>query len=156
MSTRTLNGSQPTLPTEAECQLAIETNRRLVTHLDPNRDLQVRIVDENKRSEETLTIPASAARLLSDILTEMARGNGVTLSPVHPELMPHEAADFLHVSLPFLLRLLEQKKIPSRQVGSHQRVLLTDLMDYKKKSDERCHQALDEMVALDQEMGRDF
>ncbi len=153
MSTLPLNGFQPMLPTEAESQLATETNRRLVTYLNAKHDLQVRIVDEKKQSEETLTIPASAARLLSNILTEMAQGNGVRLRPIHPELTTDEAAEILNVSLPFLIGLLDEGKIPSRKVGIHRRVLLTDLMDYKRKSDERCHQALDELTALTEEMG---
>jgi len=44
----------------------------------------------------------------------MAEGNGVTFIPVHAELTKQETADLLNASCPFLIRLLEEKKIPFR------------------------------------------
>jgi hypothetical protein len=49
--------------------------------------LQVRLVDDDQ-AEQTVSLPAPAARLLLHILEEMARGNAVTLIPVHAELTP--------------------------------------------------------------------
>jgi hypothetical protein len=46
-----------------------------------------------------------------------------------------------------------EKAIPSRKVGSHRRVLLTDLLSYRKEFEAKRHEALDELVALSQELG---
>ncbi len=39
----------------------------------------------------------------------------------------------LNVSRPHLIKLLEAKKIPFNKVGSHRRILLNDIMEYKEQ-----------------------
>jgi excisionase family DNA binding protein len=135
-------------PSEKDTKLALESSRRLAKYVDEN--LKVQIPDKG-RKPETLTIPAAAVRLLMSILTEMSRGNAVTLIPIHAELTTQQAADLLNVSRPFLIKLLEEKKLPYRKVGSHRRVLFKDLMEYKRRSDIERLGALDELVADAQE-----
>ena len=141
-------------PTEADSRLAQESSRRLAAHLGKRPDLRVRFVPESGRAEEEpLAIPAPALRLLLDILTEMAAGNAVTLIPIHAELTSQQAADLLNVSRPYLIDLLEKGAIPYRKVGKHRRVLFHDLMAYKRKDDAARLKALEELAALDQELG---
>ena len=44
-----------------------------------------------------------------------------------------EAAKLLKVSRPFLVKLLKEKQIPFRKVGSHRRILIKDILAYQKK-----------------------
>jgi excisionase family DNA binding protein len=101
---------------------------------------------------ESLEIPAEAFKLLAYILTEMGQGNVVTLTPIHAELTTKQAADLLHVSRPFLCKLLDSNKIPHRKVGRHRRVKYVDLMAYKKATDNDRSQVLDELVKQAQEL----
>jgi len=91
--------------------------------------------------------------LLVDILTNMAEGNAVTLIPVHVELTTKQAADILGVSRPFLIRLLEEGKIPFRKVGTHRRVYFKDVQVYKiqiaKERQSVLTQLVEEAQALD-------
>lgn len=136
-------------PTEADSRLARESSRRLAAYLSAKRrrDIRVQVIPEGGQPEEALAIPASALRLLTDILTEMAQGNAVTLIPVHAELTTQQAADLLNVSRPFLVDLLEKGEIPHRKVGTHRRILFSDLMAYKQRFDERRQKALGELAA---------
>jgi excisionase family DNA binding protein len=63
----------------------------------------------------------------------MAEGKAVQVSPVEAELSTQEAADMLGVSRPFLVKLLEQGKIPFKKVGSHRRIELKNLQAYERK-----------------------
>src|SRR5216683_4368410 len=135
---------EPVTPTEDESRQALESVRRLAPHLRARRGLRLQIVEDDG-PEETLAIPASALRLLADMLTEMAQGNAVTLIPIHAEMTTQQAADFLNVSRPFLVGLLEKGEIPFRRVGTHRRVLFRDLRDYKRRIDAARHATLDEL-----------
>jgi excisionase family DNA binding protein len=141
-------------PTAAEAQLALESSRRLTQFLAarPKKALRVRIEPENE-PEESISIPVTAFRLLNSILTEMAKGNAVTLIPVHAELTTQQAADILNVSRPFLIEQLEKGVIPYRKVGTHRRVMFKDLMEYKQTMDHNRLKALEELSVIDQELG---
>jgi excisionase family DNA binding protein len=142
---------EPVAPTETEALLARETSRLLASHVRSRQHLRVRIMDD-EQTGDVLSLPASAVRLLFDILTEMAQGNSVTLIPVHAELTTQQAADLLNVSRPHLVGLLEDGKIPHRKVGTHRRVLFQDLMAYKKRLDHAREQVLDQLVEEAQEL----
>ncbi|GAB4217112.1 MAG: hypothetical protein OHK0012_20780 [Synechococcales cyanobacterium] len=144
-------------PSAADTELARESSRQLSRFLGkhsverqiPDFRLRVQADDE---PEEVVVIPMSAFRLLTDILTQMARGNAVTLMPVHTELTTQQAADLLNVSRPFLISLIENDKIPYRKVGTHRRIRFDDLMAYKQKIDnERLH-TLEELAREAQEL----
>ncbi len=97
------------LPSEAEAILAKETSRVLASRVQTTEPLRLRMLDDPAKG--TVKIPASAVRMLIHILEEMARGNAVTLIPVHAELTTQEAADMLNISRPSLIQLLEVGKI---------------------------------------------
>lgn len=98
-----------------------------------------------------LILPRRALLLLRDLLVEMARGNAVTIVPTHAELTTQEAANILNVSRPYLVKLLEQGKIPFTKAGTHRRIRYQDLMQYREKLDGDSQVALDELVLQAQE-----
>ena len=143
-------------PTEADAQLARESSQRLATHKFGRRSsARIQLLDDGKEAE-TVAVPASALRLFLHLLTEMSQGNAVTLIPVHAELTTQQAADLLNVSRPYLVKLLDEGKIPCRTVGKYRRVRLYDLMAYKRKDDEARAKVLDQLTAEAQELGMGY
>jgi excisionase family DNA binding protein len=139
-------------PSPADSKLAQESSLKLAKLLvSKKKEMRLRIQSDNG-PEETVAVPLSAFRLLTDILTEMGQGNAVSFIPIHSELSTQQAADLLNVSRPYLIDLLEKGQIPHRKVGTHRRVLFQDLMAYKQKTDTARLRALEELSALDQEL----
>ena len=145
--------NRPVLPSEDEASLAERARRKLAEHLRSQEQLKLRLVDEAGLEEETVELPASAGQLLLDILQHMARGNAVTLLPIHAELTTQQAADLLNMSRPHLIHLLDEGKIPSHKVGSHRRIRAEDIFAYKREMDRKRREVLKVLAAHDQELG---
>lgn len=128
---------------------ATALSRLLRAHPEIDR-ARVRLDDED------LILPRAALELLRNLLGEMARGNAVTTVPVHAELTTQEAANILNVSRPHLVKLISEGQIPHTMVGSHRRVRLKDLLDYKQQQDERSRSALDELAQQAQELNMGY
>jgi excisionase family DNA binding protein len=154
MTTLVFDPSEPVAPTDTDALVARDSARRLAPVLAAsNGTMQLRVADPTGGVGETVTIPTAAFRLLVAILAEMASGNAVRLIPHHAELTTQEAAELLNVSRPYLVRLLDDNRIPSRRVGTHRRVLFKDVMTYKEEHRRARGAALDRLTALDQELG---
>jgi excisionase family DNA binding protein len=140
-------------PTPSDTNIARESSRRLARILaaKPRKLPQVRIGSENE-PEEAVSIPLSVFRLLDIILTEMAKGNAISIIPVHAELTTQQAADLLNVSRPFLVGLLKKNEIPYRRVGTHRRIRYEDLLGYKRRIDEKRLESLEALTAQAQEL----
>jgi excisionase family DNA binding protein len=145
-----INGTVVVTPTASDAALAKESGKQLAAHLGDLKGVRLKM-KTGKKSEE-LVLPPSALRLLIWALTELAQGNAVTLTPHRAQLTTQQAADLLNVSRPHLVKLLDEKAIPSHKVGSHRRVRLTDLLTYKAEMLAKRHAALDELTALSQEL----
>jgi excisionase family DNA binding protein len=141
----------PVAPTEEDAVLAKESSRRLVQLLGHARDFRVQ-PRGNGKAAEPVALPLLAVRLLAEILTQMAQGNAVTLIPIHAELTTQQAADLLNVSRPFLVKLLEQDRIPYRKVGKHRRIRFADVLTFKQRSDDARAAALQRLVEEGQEL----
>lgn len=109
-----------------------------------------------RAGKQDAIVPKEAFTLLLEILGQMALGNAVTVVPRQAELTTQQAADYLNVSRPFLIGLLEQKRIPYRKVGTHRRVRFADLAAYRETDDARRRAVLDELTADAQQHRLDY
>ncbi len=143
-------------PSEADALLARESSRRLATHkLGKRSSIRIQLVADVEETE-TVAVPASALRSFLHLLIEMSQGNAVTLIPTHAEMTTQQAANLLNVSRPYLVKLLDEGRIPCRTVGKYRRVRFDDLMAYKRKDDEARAKVLDQLTAEAQELGMGY
>ena len=92
------------LPTPQEAEEAKITSRALSKYAH-NERLHLKIASDNNESDD-LIVPGYAINLLLDILTEMSKGNAITVIPIHAELSTQENAALLNVS---------RQRLPSRK-----------------------------------------
>jgi excisionase family DNA binding protein len=141
------------LPTEQDttaAQTAIEALRNVGPLPDGTT---LRFVPKDASKEVEVVVPAEAVHLLIRVLTHMANGHAVTVMPVQAELTTQQAADLLGVSRPYMVRLLEEGKLPFHKVGTHRRVRFVDLAEYRTKSRAKSKRLLDELTQEAQDLG---
>jgi excisionase family DNA binding protein len=121
-----------------------------------NATLRVGVIptDGGERGERTeLPLPGAALPYLLSILRALGDGKGVAIVPTDTELTTQRAADFMHVSRPYVVKLLDRGEIPYRKVGPRRRVRLQDLLRYMEARGDAASQALDAMVTENQRLG---
>lgn len=102
---------------------------------------------------EQVPLPEEVYQVLVEVVEAMREGKVITLVPRTQRLTTQEAADFLGVSRPTLVKLLEDRKIPYDQPGRHRRILFTDLLAYQERQRENRRAALDRMTEDASEAG---
>ena len=83
-------------------------------------------------SDEPLRLPAKVVEMMAEILSGMSLGRSVAVIQTGMEVSTQEAADFLEVSRPHVVRLLEKGEIPFTKAGTHRRIKISDLIAYQK------------------------
>ncbi len=144
------------LPSRKEQKIARE-NKEILDRIAGNIKKSTKEVEIGiKGEEDSIKIPVSALKHLNTIMNLMAQGKAITVNPVDAEITTQEAADLLLVSRPYLVKLLENGKIPFHMVGSHRRIRLEDLLAYKKQMEKEREEALTELTRISQELGLDY
>jgi excisionase family DNA binding protein len=109
-----------------------------------------------ERKPVALNIPIAAMQMLIEIMQQMAQGKPVSIIPSNAELTTQQAADFLNVSRPYFVKLLEENKLPFKKVGTRRRVLFKDLIDFKTHDLARRSKVADELAELSQDIANDL
>jgi excisionase family DNA binding protein len=75
------------------------------------------------------------------------------LDKASDDISEQEAANLLCVSRPYLAGMIDKGELPARMVGDQRRLPLKDVLAYREANKAKRFAALDELSALDQEMG---
>lgn len=135
---------EPFVADAAEAVIAAHAADRLKAVAEANKDISI-TVDDRNQNKIIVPLPARAVVLIYHVLKAMADRTPMSLIPHDAELTTQQAADYLHVSRPYLIRLLEAGKINHRKIGSHRRVRFADLVEYERRNGEEQAQALAEL-----------
>jgi excisionase family DNA binding protein len=138
---------------DRDAELAYRAARRIGEYLTTHPGASPVTIQGELAGDDALVVPREAAVLLAQVLGYLANGEGVTVMPDSAELTTQQAAEFLNVSRPYLIKLVETGEIPFRLVGTHRRVRFRDLREYKNRDDLQRRRAADELTQLSEELG---
>jgi excisionase family DNA binding protein len=100
-----------------------------------------------------IPLPESLTILLVQALARAGEGKKIVLVEETDEVSPEEAAAFLHVSRPYLVKKLDAGEMPFHWVGSHRRMLMADLLKYKQQRRQRSLETLQHLREEAEDMG---
>ena len=102
---------------------------------------------------QRIPIPESVFYVLERVAEVLARGDSITVVPVGKEVTTQQAADLLNFSRQYLVRLLDENRIPFRKTGKHRRLRIEDVLAFKEQRDKDRRAGLRELSRLTQEFG---
>ena len=102
---------------------------------------------------EEVSLPESVFYVLERVVEVMARGDSITVVPVGQMLTTQQAANLLNVSRQYLVRLLDEERIPYTKTGKHRRVRIEDVLAFKRQRDRERKAGLDELTQMSEELG---
>ncbi len=85
----------------------------------------------------TIELPATAAAAVRHLLSELATGSEVHVLADAAELTTQEAAHLLGLSRTYIVRLIDQGKLPAHLVGTHRRLFAADVLAYQQQRSAR-------------------
>jgi excisionase family DNA binding protein len=98
-----------------------------------------------------MELPPNILQALQFVVHHMKRGAAISLVPMTKMLTTNQAAEILNVSRPFLVKLLNEGAIPFTKTGTHHRLRMGDVLEYKKRRDRAMLDALNELAREAQE-----
>ncbi|NRR29922.1 helix-turn-helix domain-containing protein [Oxalobacteraceae bacterium] len=143
------------LESKEDVELAKAAQRCIVSALDHSRAVSIAIFDDGIECTENspvLKLPPTVLRLFADLLGALAQGKAVAVMPKELDITTQEAAMYLNVSRPYLVRLLDEGKIPHHKVGTHRRIRFEDIIVYKDERRKSSQDALQELATQAQEL----
>jgi excisionase family DNA binding protein len=100
-----------------------------------------------------IDLPMSVHEILVRVVEKMQEGKAIAVLPLMEELSTQAAADLLGISRQFFVRECEAHKLPFHCTGTHRRVLLKDLLDYKKGRDQARRESIGGIARQSEELG---
>jgi excisionase family DNA binding protein len=102
-------------------------------------------------NHESVELPRSIVGTLFEVLSVLSETNDEYLVS-EESLTTQQAAELLHVSRPYLVKLIDEKSIPCYKVGRYRRVYKSDVIAYKEKSLTERKKILQKLVDEAQEL----
>jgi excisionase family DNA binding protein len=149
-----LNQVVPKNMTPKEIEMARVAQQCIMESLDHSKAVVITLTD--KGTHPTIELPTVALRFIGQLLGAISEGKSITLTPSQQEFTTIEAANFMNVSRPFVVKEIEAGKIKHRMVGTHRRIAVEDLIEYMNVMQQKQQDALDRMADNARELGLDY
>lgn len=118
----------------------------LEAFLQSDDESELKVSVAGRAGDRTVAVPRAAVELLVETLDALGRGGEPSVVPMAKELSTGEVAGLLGVSRQYVVRLLDDGRLPFRRVGNRRRVRLGDALRYLREDDRRRAQRLAEVA----------
>lgn len=148
---------EPASPAEAE--MAAAATACIMAALDHSKADHIKVTfdfDDGHGAAPVLTLPPKAVRFFASVLQQMAKREPMLLVPQKAELTTQEAAAYLNVSRPFVIKEIEAGRLHCRMVNRHRRIEFQELQRYKEEQKGRAAEQLAAISRLTQSLGQEL
>jgi excisionase family DNA binding protein len=142
-----------------EAEMAGVARACIMTALDHSKSEAIKVTVAAKGDEKDapiLLLPPKALRFFADVLRQMAKREPMVLMPQKTELTTQEAAAFLNVSRPFVIKEIAAQRLHCRLINRHRRIEFEELLRYQQEQKQRSESALKKLSQLSQELGEEL
>ena len=130
-----------------------DSSRLDIAQVLPNLRLRSHAEHRLSLDGSEITIDRDTAELIVDVLDRLSRGDGVMVSSLSKTMTTSQVGDFLGVSRPYVVKLLEQGVMPFESVGTHRRVHVSDVLAYDELRRLDREKALNEIARISRKNG---
>lgn len=135
--------------------MARTAQRCIMEALDHSKAATITLESEDG-TPPAIQLPPQALRFIAAVLGALSERREVVLMPAKREFSTVEAANFLNVSRPFVIKEIEAGRLKRRMVGSHRRIEFEDLQAYARQMRANQTAALQRMADDARELGLDY
>ncbi len=145
----------PSTMSDDEVEMARLATQCIMNALD-HSDAALIVLNLEGKTHPEVSLPPQALKLIGQMMRLMSAREPFSIVPASHEFSTVEAANFLNVSRPFVIKEMEAGRLRFRKVGTHRRVLFEDLQAYADKMRQRRESALDDLADDARELGLDY
>ena len=138
---------------ERDMELAKIAQRLIMMELDHSRANKIALISDDDKVEAKLELPPHMLRFFADLLGMMSRHELITLVPHDHELSTQEVANFLNVSRPFVVKLIDEGHLKCKKVGRHRRVEMADAIQMRNAMQQETERARRDLAKTSVEFG---
>lgn len=131
----------PSTYSTSDRQLLESVHKMLVTGENRNSNPRYYLAD----GDDYVELPEEIYVVLRRVVDAMQKGLSVTISPTSQTLTTQQAADLLGISRPTLIKTLDSGKIPYTRAGTHRRIALTDVLNYREERRQEQYAAIESL-----------
>ncbi len=113
----------------------------------PTSDADVKVSVPSPSGDRVVAVPRVALDRLVEVLESLGDGQEPSVLPMAKELSTGEVANLLGVSRQYVVRLIDDGRVPCRMVGNRRRVRVDEALRYLRDDNRRRAQRLREEIA---------
>ncbi|WP_431274559.1 helix-turn-helix domain-containing protein [Variovorax ureilyticus] len=142
--------------TQAEAEMAATARALLIAALDHSNAKQLNLtIEQEGQDAPVLHLPPRALRFFADVLRQMALRQPMLLIPQKAQMTTQEAAAFLNVSRPFVIKEIDAGRLKCHMVNTHRRIDFEELVRYQEEQRARSEAAMRRMHEIDSQLGEE-